>query len=1040
MRWLFLVSSLSLASIQAVNAAECAYYQALIEDGDLERAESTLNRDKDNRACAYHLSEAYLARGDKEQALRWLNYARLFAYAEQDPELYPLILYRKLLMDPDSDSDAASRGYPLVQDYDPQRDLGRLEGLSPVLASKLKEEARLRLEDELRYYLTSPWRQPCPSGEGQGFWASRVQDVASRTQQVCRAVNRYESLEGSPQSQAVIEDRWKALEELRKLGVDVDQRELPLRQLREYYRLEDAARASGLSSQRRAELLADALNALARARGRDTEKAEERRRKFRLMAEMEDELGKARGRPSPETVSSWRRDDRRLNHILPNDYRLALDLLDLHQACLDSPGRISDRHPCRLFLEDERWANVRFAESTLTRLRRDGEEKLESRIANNLDVAESLLTEENLKPSDISNSELIDFLDLLEESYSKQLDSDRLTRLRAMALFDRALINVTKSPSDPATVRESLFRMEEHSKNETAPLYIAALSLVRAWAECLGEDLDLPAETDACPELLDSPQWREKVRRREDLEVLKAEAQEIVDKKIKNAVEAINRARTAPMDAATAPEYDADELVRILEVKYKDYVDHDRLAALKTGAHIKPENVIGRRHSMADWLSWLSWPSPRRWPDILLAGALAMLIVLLAIYGLGFLSGRRKDDADRADTASLVDLKTDYENSGIRVSNCQHVLSPPPSTFYDLIKRNDGSYAIYLVEVAKEELNESWAFETALRIKRVLCPKRTGWGHGEAEAQLDQADELLHKEGIEAKMFFVEIHPARMVLSYASTGLPPLYVLRHGKSEPIRLNAFGHNVIGKGYAVGNKRVVREHNLEHGDTVFLFNNGVRDTKNKDNKTLSSKKLVDAVRSESGSPSRIIEVALDTLEQHSADVSPATIQMDWDLIACRVESLLVAGRLDSGIPALDLDYTPRHAPQLAENGSLSKTLSENYVELLANRSGGALVDDCILHVKADSPDSPLAKMLHELLDEIRKRDAVLHCVDLLSTDFDEYLDTYGLTSDHHFRRWEDVEAAKRFILGEPEAGNENPVYPPQPTDPQDDGLMS
>lgn len=1028
---LFPIALAILIVARTAAAADCAHYRVLVQAGAFEDFETTLERDTKNRACALHLALAYDEEGDARRAVQWINYARLFANAELDPEIYPEILFRKLLWDPDSASE--ERGYPVVRDYDPQRDLDRLEGLRPSRAAELRDAARSRLEDQVSSYLGSPWGKSCPSR--QGFWDSQVQDVASRVHGICRAVETWEDLTGRPQSRATVDGALGALAEIARLGVEIRGRDLPFRDMKEYYQLEAEARMQKLSSQRRAELLGDAFRALERAKGQDTEDVDDRRRQYLLMADIERELDKNRGRPFPDAVEEWRYRDRRLppSYSLPDDYRLALDLLDSHQACLDAPKLISTRHPCRLFIEDKRWKDVSFAKNTLERLRGEGRQILKSRIVNSLDVFEEFLTVEN--PRNLDSGSLLDTLYFFRDLYSEQLDGNRLEHLIEMARIDRDLHAFTEHRSNRETANTSLFKLKQQATADVHPVYEGVLSLVATYAACREDDSELPIETDACRELLDSPKWSAKVRRRNDMKALRAEAGKIVEKRIEKAILEINKIRDAKEGITDKGETEAEKLSRILESEYSNHLKPELLAALKNRTSSDTTDFVDSDTELADSDTGdnrvSQWPVSRLdWRN--LVAILAAIFIALLPTTLVLLLNRGQKGRENTDSRGLAELPHEYEASGLQISSFLQVPSPPSSTLYGLIERSDGTYGIYLVEVNKFHPRAS---QNAHRLKRPLMSVYAAQEHREASEHFYRAVDLLSDKGIEAAICILEINPRNMTVSCASNGVPPLIILRSGVTDPIRWNTF----IARRRDTGATKRPDNLPLEDGDILLLVSNGVPDAKDAHGRVFGLQKLLEVTTAKTGPPSRILEACLDSLKRHTAGEALDVIQKDRTLIVCRVRNVLVSKSLDEGIPVLELNYDLVSAPQLAEQGLLSKMLIDEYRKLTEKYTSSLRTDDCILCLEATGPDTSLAKMLEELLSAFRERRAILVCIGDPRVDFTWCLETRRLTEAEGFIWLNGFDEAKKYILGRLTASNGALTPRPEPTDTKDELIL-
>lgn len=194
-------------------AADCDRFTTLIEEGRINDTLDELLESRTDKACSYYLAREYLRRGDAEEAVKWINFARLFASRDRDPRLYPLILYHMLLLDPYSAEN--DKDYPALDGFDPEQDYNELLGFGGDLIRKMAEEAKVAFVPEMRSFLKDPRSFPCPE---KSEWAERLYLDWAEAEGICSKVKAYEMLrEGSLQDLGMAR---RFLMQLEDMGVD----------------------------------------------------------------------------------------------------------------------------------------------------------------------------------------------------------------------------------------------------------------------------------------------------------------------------------------------------------------------------------------------------------------------------------------------------------------------------------------------------------------------------------------------------------------------------------------------------------------------------------------------------------------------------------------------------------------------------------------------------------------------------------------------------------------------------------------------------
>lgn len=196
-------------------AANCDEFLALIQDDRIEEVETALNESRTEKACAYHLAMEHLQRRDFDEAVKWINFARLFVNRDRDPKLYPLILYYMLLLDPHPKQVKAA--YPAPNDYDAERDYNDLLGYGGDRIKEMAVDAKVAFVPEMRLFVRQPANSSCPE---KSTWIDRLYLDWSEAEELCGKITIYEIASGERFHDPDLAER--TLAQLGELGVNVD--------------------------------------------------------------------------------------------------------------------------------------------------------------------------------------------------------------------------------------------------------------------------------------------------------------------------------------------------------------------------------------------------------------------------------------------------------------------------------------------------------------------------------------------------------------------------------------------------------------------------------------------------------------------------------------------------------------------------------------------------------------------------------------------------------------------------------------------------
>lgn len=569
-------------------AADCAYYIALIEDQAFERVEGQLPRDTQNRACAYHLAKAYWEEGNRPKAIEWINLARLFANRERDGDLFYSVLYLKLALAPDSPLQFQDIEDP--QAYEPEPDYARLKREKRDLFDLLQDEFGKRYEEEVELFEANPWNaEECPITSD--FWNKIFKKKTSDFSTICEKVKEVKSLRAKPEEtrESIIKIA-DALEALEKVSVDISDYREQYPEKAAYYEALAKADDNTLSAAERSSAFKEAIAHLDSAQLSDWDPAHARDRyqKAQLVASIEKELAKP-DPPNRETIKSWVKEAKSLKEgfRLSGEYSTAVDLWDGWSECRHSTcyEKLCPEDPCLAFSTDSRAQDAEYlGKERLQDLKAHVVEAIQEKTNRYTSSLDSYFSSEDPTVSNGDNADRI--LSLLDEHYSKYSDADKILEFKKKAKADNLIAQSPPSirNADPDWL-ESLRAFQLGKLPYSS--YGASLLIIKHYDQCahsIGKPLD---KDDPCLKLVHRWESSDQIRRRSQVKKYFDGAQRLLGEKTKRIlgelVDILNDNR-ASIEAV-------NEQIELMDVYYSDYIDSDSRSKYNSARNNHPKSL-----------------------------------------------------------------------------------------------------------------------------------------------------------------------------------------------------------------------------------------------------------------------------------------------------------------------------------------------------------------------------------------------------------------------------------------------------------------
>lgn len=217
----------------------------------------------------------------------------------------------------------------------------------------------------------------------------------------------------------------------------------------------------------------------------------------------------------------------------------------------------------------------------------------------------------------------------------------------------------------------------------------------------------------------------------------------------------------------------------------------------------------------------------------------------------------------------LLPSKHSFEFPGVFLAHRIIQASTISSDFYNFILREDGSLAIYMLDV----IGHGFAASNQVRSIYQLLTDRP-WGKGRATEELNKVDEwvkgsyILQKEKVAFCMNFMVIDPVRMVINFANAGMPYPILIRSGKTEPEVLKASGV-YPGEGYShysVEPREVQTD--IEEGELLIMVSDGIIEAADRKGELFGRKGLIQAVvDARNDTPEQIANSIIHALKIHT-----------------------------------------------------------------------------------------------------------------------------------------------------------------------------
>jgi serine phosphatase RsbU (regulator of sigma subunit) len=194
--------------------------------------------------------------------------------------------------------------------------------------------------------------------------------------------------------------------------------------------------------------------------------------------------------------------------------------------------------------------------------------------------------------------------------------------------------------------------------------------------------------------------------------------------------------------------------------------------------------------------------------------------------------------------------------------------------FYGIVPRQDGSIAIYLVDVEGHGVKAS---STAVAIGNTLTRSGLNWGTGDPHEEMERADALVEDElrhaDVAVCMNFLEVDPYSGRIRYANAGMPAPLLFHVGESQPEALQAVGM-YVGNGY-----RRTRATPAEvtvtakDGDVLLMFTDGIPEAVDQRGRPFGQSGIIAAVsRAGLENPEAIADEVLRAVHRYTGKTLP------------------------------------------------------------------------------------------------------------------------------------------------------------------------
>ncbi|WP_028314627.1 hypothetical protein [Desulfatibacillum aliphaticivorans] len=223
--------------LKPIFASPCEILEMKIKAADIDAAEAFMNQNKTRSYCAIYLVDAYNKEGNSVKA-RNLMVQLKDLYNPSDSQAYSLWLYYSLYYGIMDNKEVADRAFK------------RLEYISPQKADQLKNE-NAHLQNKAEKFMNAPWTMPCP--EIEPFWADVFHFDVDRIENICRYSRLLNEIfaDGNV-TKEYIQPAINDLEELERIGVDVQPLKRIFATIHEYYNLDARAKTANSSVEKAA--------------------------------------------------------------------------------------------------------------------------------------------------------------------------------------------------------------------------------------------------------------------------------------------------------------------------------------------------------------------------------------------------------------------------------------------------------------------------------------------------------------------------------------------------------------------------------------------------------------------------------------------------------------------------------------------------------------------------------------------------------------------------------------------------------------------